>query len=810
MRPLLSFLLAAWMLVASAAGHAATVCVSTAVNLVQALGNVVGQPEGSTYTIKVVQGTYAVGNALGTLYQPPDYVSVKLLGGYTAGCASRTINPANTVIDAQNVGGSATGFQLYGDTVVLIEGLTFTRFRGGVLTLLNLDIDDDQSTQEIRHCRIINSAGNIAVWFSGAKMILSNTLVAGNTLAGADAVAVYVQYTDGSDSAFAGNNNTIANNSGGSGLHVQTIGTSFRLGEITNNIIWGNGLFDLDLLAFFYTGNSMSVHNNLYGTMLGTPIPADNVVGNPLFANAAAGDYSLALISPAINNGAATQYYSFPSRDLANGTRIVGSRVDRGAFESPQNDLTGFIVSTTADNGNNTSPSPGSLRAAIKAGNAAGTPYKVSFALTGGCPRIVNITTALPDITGDVQIDATTQAGWVANSSYGLFDATLCLVLNGGGNVPWAFHVPSSASNAHLTIKGMMMAGYTDAAIKLEGGHDHHVLGNQIGAIAFTSDSDKGVYVGGSASGVYIGGFDDTSAVNLIAGTTTAGVYLENASGGSVVANNVIGFLPDGIGAVGNGLGVYLFNSPGNLIDYNIIGNSSSAGIQLAGSGAQQNLVQHNFIGVNAQGLAAGNVSSGVALSFGARLNTIGAPLSGGYGTNIISRNGGPGVWVTPSGGAGNRVLSGYFDQNAGLAIDLDGAGPSANPVAPGSSGPNLRQAYPVLSQAIRSTNPTADNVIGTLSASTSNAAYRIDFYRASACGAGGRGAGGSAIGRINVVTNSAGVASINTSLALPTGSTLGAISATATDGSGNTSELGNCVIEATGSLPPLFANGFE
>lgn len=791
------------LLCLSPLSRAETVCVSSAVSLVQAIEAIESQPDGSIYTIKIVQGTYQVDGAI-QMQQAYGY-GVRVLGGYTAGCVSRVINPFNTVLDGRGASSVLGVWSREADSEVLIEGLTVTRFHN--YSAINLQ-DSDQSRIEVRHCRVINNQVDKALSLWGSRMVVSNSLVAGNSVSAADA-AVVLEYRSGSDSAAVVNNNTIANNTGGAGLKIISADGSYRLGEVANNILYGNAV-DLNLLLYFYTGNSLSVRGNLYGTMLGTPLTSDNVVANPLFANTTAGDYSLALVSPAINSGAASQHYSFPSRDLINRNRIIGSRIDRGAFESPQDDLNGFIVSTTADNGNNSSPTPGSLRAAIKAGNAAGTPYKVSFELSG-CPLVININTALPDISGDVTIDGRTQTGWSPNSSYGAFDATLCLVLNGSGaSVPWAFHVPSSASNAHLTVKGLVLTGFTDAAIKLEGGHDHHVLGNQIGAIAFTAASDKGVYVGSNASGAYIGGFDDPSAVNLIAGTNTAGIYLENAAGGSVVANNVIGFQPDGISAAGNGIGVCLFNSPGNHISYNYIGNSGNAGVQLSGASSQLNTLQYNVIGVNVQGLPAGNATAGVALSFAARQNTIGAPLTGGYGTNIISHNGGPGVWVSPSGGAGNRVLSGHFLHNTGLAIDLDGAGPTSNPTGPSSTGPNLRQAYPVLTQAIRSTSATAVSIVGTLTASVVNTSYRIDFYLDSECGRNRRSLGGAAIGRITVTTNGSGAAVIEATLDVPTQSALGGIGATATDSNGNTSEVGNCVWESDGNSSPLFADGFE
>lgn len=802
MRTTCLILLTCWSLM----GQAATVCVDSAVSLVAAYNNMGNQPEGSIYTIKIVQGTYNVDGALQTTAQGLNN-GVRILGGYTAGCASRVVNPSNTVLDGGNSSGGI-GQRTRDASGITIEGLTLTRFTGWGVINLGASVE---SPLEVRHCRVINNQVDSAIllWSDGV-MKISNSLIANNTISGTGA-GVYIQYNEDADSGAIVNNNTVANNIGGPGLKVASTNGSDRIGEVANNILYGNTI-DLDLFGFFSASNVLFVRGNLYGTMLGTPLSSDNIVANPMFVDAANGDYSLALISPAINSGQATQIYSFPARDIINRTRIIGSRIDRGAYESPQDDLNGFIVSTTADNGNNASPTPGSLRAAIQAGNAAGVPYKVSFQLNASCPAVITVSTALPDITGNVTIDGRTQTGWSPNTGYGAFDATLCVVLNGSGSVsvPWAFHVPSNASNAQLTIKGMALSGFTDAAIKLEGGHDHHLQGNQIGAVPFTNASDKGIYVGGSASGSYIGGFDDPSSVNLISGTDTAGIYLENAVGGSVIANNLIGFQTDGVSPLSNGIGIYLFNSPSNLISYNYVGNSDNAGIQISGPSALQNIVQTNNIGVNRLGGAAGNATAGVALSFAAQANTIGAPASATWGGNFIMHNGGPGVWVTPSGGASNRVLSGNFYSNGGLPIDLDGSGPTANPSGPGSSGPNLRQAHPILTQALRSAAGTTSTLVGSLSASRGNTSYRFDVYHAAECGANGRGVGGYPLAKFNATTNASGQVNINAGIAFPFVMNLGAISATATDPDGNTSEISNCVMEVLDNNPAVFADGFE
>lgn len=50
----------------------------------------------------------------------------------------------------------------------------------------------------------------------------------------------------------------------------------------------------------------------------------------------------------------------------------------------------------------------------------------------------------------------------------------------------------------------------------------------------------------------------------------------------------------------------------------------------------------------------------------------------------------------------------------------------------------------------------------------------------------------------------------INAGIAFPFVMNLGAISATATDPDGNTSEISNCVMEVLDNNPGVFADGFE
>jgi trimeric autotransporter adhesin len=836
MRPVIQILI---LLLASIIGQAArgdTICVNSVAGLVQAVDSFDFQNNG-TLTIKLVQGTYNVGSGLvGTTHTSnPTVVSLKLLGGYTAGCGARTVNPLNTTINAGNADNTALLFRFNDDATATVEGITFTGFKApagkSVLELTDLISDSDDETYSVRYCRFLGNTGHTMIYMSAAQMNVTNNLIVNNTLVGGGAGAVYVDFKYDANSRAAIDNNTIANNSGGYGVLVDTsTRTSERYTSITNNILWGNSGPDLNLTRYNTSLNpNLKYGYNIYGTTAGFALRPGDLVTNPQFTNAAGGNFLPAAGSPAINSGASQQFYGFPAKDLVHNERIVGNLIDRGAFEATVENQSSFLVTSSGDNGNNTSPTTGSLRAAIKAANASSQPFRINFGINGSCPRIVSMTSPMLDITGDVTIDGRTQSGWSGNTQVGSFDANLCLAVNGSGAAAYAFHVPGGASNARLTIMGMMFAGFTDAAVKIEGGNGHRLAGNQFGAVPFTSSNHDAIRITGTSGGAFIGGYDDPTATNLIAGSSGVGVYLDNAGGGSTLANNLIGFQTDGAGVGGNGTGVYIFNSPQNVLQYNLISNSASHGVNISGSGSSGNLLQYNIIGVNYFDLPAGNGAAGVGLSFGAQGNTIGAPQSGSYGANTIARNGAAGVWITPSGGSSNRVLANRIRFNGDIAIDLSTAGATGNQGSNPSSGPNHLQNYPILTQALRhpwnspspavvgdepSGVPEADmliDVTGSLHSAPLES-YRIDVYFGLDCDVshGNRGVPDVPLGRTVVTADGQGNA--NFQLTVPGYSAfLGYVSATATHVGGDTSEVGTCLAVVDGSLPdPLFANGFE
>lgn len=799
--------------------RADVVCVDTVSELVNAIASFEYQVDGTSRTVKVVQGTYLVGNQLGgTFASYPNSVTFSIKGGYTAGCASRTVNPANTVIDGNDQANSGFGFSMYGDANAFIEGLTFTRFDGSGWPAFHVGLDVGSSNIArftIRHCRFTRSAGTSIVRMNGPEMRFINNLVADNLPVGTGRAGVLLEYAYEAGSGAIVTNNTIATNSG-SGLRLLDYDgqVGVRLSEITNNILWNN-VADLDLGEFDPFINPIFVEGNVVEDYTGVlPLGSSNQTGNPQFVNLAGSNYRLSLTSPAVNSGVGYQSLGYPDKDLDGDERVTGTKIDRGAYESSLDDRTSFIVTNVGDNGNNASPLPGSLRAAIKAANAAPGPFWISFAISGSCPRIINLTTTMLDVVGDVTIDGRTQSGWSPNTFYGRSDATLCIVLNGSGATAHAFRVPAAAgSSARLAAFGLMFAGFTDAALRLENGHDHRIAGNQFGAVPFTAANGSAVRVTGASGGAYIGSYDDPATMNLIAGSTAAGIHLDNSSGGNTIANNVIGFQTDGTSAGGNGTGIFVYNSPNNDIQYNFIGYSDSTAITLSGPSTQGNEIQYNGIGADWLNGTPGNAGAGIVILFGAHDNTVGAPLLGAYGWNYIAGNTGPGVWISASGGVGNRVLYNTYWDNGAIDIDLGAAGPTANQPSNPASGPNRLQNYPTFTLAQRSTgaNPTLA-VSGQLH-SAPNSAYRFDIY-VGRCDpqASTRGTAEYWVGRVNSLSDAQGDATF--SAVFNVSSVLGGlaqVSATATSSSGDTSEIGEC-FTITNVAPPdaLFEDGFE
>ena len=150
----------------------------------------------------------------------------------------------------------------------------------------------------IRNTKIHGNAKGLVLG-SGSGNTGYNNLIYNNSAEGVD-----VDYGASNTAVF---NNTIYNN--GYGIYL---GSGSTNATVRNNVVWQSGT------AYSDGGSATTQDHNLWGT------------ADPLFVNAAAGDFHTQLGSPAIDTGATL---SLVPTDLDGVTRQQGTAYDMGAFE---------------------------------------------------------------------------------------------------------------------------------------------------------------------------------------------------------------------------------------------------------------------------------------------------------------------------------------------------------------------------------------------------------------------------------------------------------------------------------------------
>lgn len=181
----------------------------------------------------------------------------------------------------------------------------------------------------------------------------------------------------------------------------------------------------------------------------------------------------------------------------------------------------------------------------------------------------------------------------------------------------------------------------------------------------------NGSAAGQAATGLVLSGGNSIVRGLVINRFSGSGIEIKDA-GGDVVAGNYIGTDSSGADALGNGLlGIGITGSSGNTIggltpaDRNVISGNAATGVRID-SGGTENLVEGNFIGVDATGsYALGNGRRGVFVVTSSG-NTVGGSAAGAG--NVISGNGMEGVRVD---GATGTVIAGNY-------VGTDGAGSHA------------------------------------------------------------------------------------------------------------------------------------
>jgi hypothetical protein len=715
---------------------AAEFCVGTRAELDAALNQAVSPSQALfTTTIRLKQGTYHVGGSRLTQPNQAYFHALELLGGYNSDCSARTVNPDNTVFDADG----ATYFKFDPLGTLLIEGIRFQN-------ITNYQRVDIWSAADDVTVRVQNNAfvgvGLFAVTgstpapdfdsVSGMTMKFVNNRVHGFPSSGLAAVAMngltQIRFTG----------NTIADNLGSQGAEFCSDNDIW----LADNIAWNNNGDDfhvLDDCGDDITAGDARSRSNLYQSVLLNPVgdSGSNLVGtNPLFVNSGAGNYRLQTTSPAVNSGVITS--SMAAIDLAGNPRVVGSTVDRGAYESTVDDTipTTLTVTTGSDSG------PGSLRQAILDANVNNDFSYINFNIPGACPRVVALTGSdLPTITHGVRIDGWTQPGSASNTRTKGDNATRCIVLAGGAGRTVGLRF-SGGSNEQFWIQGLAFSGFSPTggggeALRIVGGTGNLIRGNQFGATLspgagslVLAPSDTNIVLTGFSSST-VGG-ESPAHRNVIADARDRGVLVTSdflfSSTDNDIVDNLIGSYALEISAAGNNTGIKIQTS-GNSVRENTIINNSQDGILLDVAAAQNNVIEHNRIGVRDTiclgtlcfGGAAGNGRDGVLLSFGPHDNII-------Y-NNTIKNNTSAGIGIGSS--TGGTSLRNWLIGNAlynngaqGTAFNAyNGADNDAS--ASNQDMANRGLNYPVITRAYGGTRKGW--VEGTIA--TTNGSYILDIF---------------------------------------------------------------------------------
>ena len=451
------------------------------------------------------------------------------------------------------------------------------------------------------------------------------------------------------------------------------------------------------------------------------------------------------------------------------------------------------------------------LRAAIQEANALAGHDTITFGIGSGV-QTIDVSSALPTITSPVTIDGTTQPG---------FSGSPLIVLDGGGGTAGPL-----VTAGGTTLRGLVLVRFAGDGLTLKGAG-----GNVIETCYVGMAADGTTAAGNSGSGIVV----DGSPNNRIGGTTIAqrnlisgntgkgnggGIHLLNTSG-NVIQGNFIGTDITGMLARGNeGRGITMNDAPGNTVGGgaqgagNLIAGNRATGVRVMG-GSDNNLIQGNYLGVNSAltdfisndrgvqlrgangnqvvtNIIAGHVYDGVLIWEGASNNLV-------Y-LNVIAYNGrGPigdpteaafnGVLVHT--GTGNALLSNRIYGNGLMGIELgDAFGVTPNDAGDGDSGANNFQNFPVVTSATLAGGALVTN--GTLNSSASSS-FLVQLFATASCDPSGNGEGEVFLGHTVVTTNASGNASFSLSVA-PQGAQAGwFVTATTTAVGGHTSEFSKC-----------------
>ena len=234
-----------------------------------------------------------------------------------------------------------------------------------------------------------------------------------------------------------------------------------------------------------------------------------------------------------------------------------------------------------------------SLREAISAANNNVGPDAIVFNIGGGGHQTIQVLAALPAITGDLTLDATTQTGYAGIPLIEL-----------DGSLAGAGADGLRISGGNTIIRGFAINRFAGHGVSITAAGGNIIESNYIG-----TDVTGLIDLGNGGAGIVVDGNGNIIRNNLISGNDGHGIQLAAGASNNTIRGNLIGTDATGTGALGNlGDGIRLgAGASGSIIggtaagQGNTIAFNTGGGIVLEGSAGTGNAIRRNVIFENSQ-----------------------------------------------------------------------------------------------------------------------------------------------------------------------------------------------------------------
>jgi trimeric autotransporter adhesin len=400
-----------------------------------------------------------------------------------------------------------------------------------------------------------------------------------------------------------------------------------------------------------------------------------------------------------------------------------------------------FTIINTNDSG------AGSLRQAITDANNTPGADIIRFNIPGSGVKSIKPASQLPGIREEVTIDGYTQPGSKKNTLAKGTNAVPLIELDGSNAASGTDGLVMRSGASNSEIRGLVINRFLEGIV-VSGGIESETTGVEIEGNFIGTDATGQADLGNRSGGMLLIGVGLTSSVNnnTIGGTEPETRNLISGNGGSF------------------GDGVTIINAENNRVEGNLIGTKKDGTSPL------------------------GNTGEGVSISSSSG-NSVGGALPGA--ANTIAFNNRRGVMVDNFTNTGNPILRNSIFSNGFLGIDLIGNqeadGRTANDPKDPDAGPNTLQNFPVVGSAkpIKKKKRKLSAIAGSLN-STPNQTFIVELFSNPS----GTDEGKTFIGQRSVTTDFSGDASFTITVRRSVAPVGSAITATATDSGGNTSEF--------------------